>query len=81
MNKAEVTYYGGMIDRAGTRTETYERVQTIAELVAAMTDRHGNEFAEALAVCSFLAENGRLDEGDNLTEGIKIDVLPPFAGG
>lgn len=81
MTEINVTYYAGMVDRAGLETERYGSVSTLEDLTKAIATRHGEEIVKPLSSCSFLV-NGRVitDPGAQLP-GTSVEVLPPFAGG
>mgnify|MGYP002735264537 CR=1 FL=1 len=91
MTTVETTYYAGAADRLGTRVEAYEGVDTAEELLESIVARHGERVRPMLASCAFLTERGRVDGNNPLRpvgesaavggETVKVDVLPPFAGG
>lgn len=41
----------------------------------------GPRFAAVLQMSTLLCDGGRLDVGDEVSDGDVVDVLPPFAGG
>lgn len=45
------------------------------------TTHSGLSLAEVMRRCSFLVEGVRSDSDAPLTEHVRVDVLPPFAGG
>ncbi len=90
MTTVETTYYAGAADRLGTVTEVYEGVDTAEGLLERIVDRHGEDVRPTLAACAFLTAAGRVEGEDQLRLGgdadevggaLKVDVLPPFAGG
>lgn len=80
MSEVNVRYYAGMVDRAGLPEESYERVETLSELRAAIGARHGQQIEAPLQACTFLVDGQAvLDEGAQI--GSTVEILPPFAGG
>jgi molybdopterin synthase sulfur carrier subunit len=76
-----VRYFAAAAEAAGVDAETFDAA-TAGELRAAMVDAHGAELDRVLTRCSLLAAGHRLDDdAEPLTEGVLVDVLPPFAGG
>lgn len=79
-----VRYFAAARAAAGVETETVELPAgaTVAELVAAVEERHGPELAHVLRRCSYLLDEVAVrDESAPLADGAALDVLPPFAGG
>lgn len=55
---------------------------TVAEVLEAVADRHGEALRKVLAACSFLLDSVAVrDRATPLRSGAELDVLPPFAGG
>jgi len=58
---------------------------TVATVLAACRDAHGERLARVLEVCSFLVDEHpvgtRAHEDVEVPAGAVLDVLPPFAGG
>ncbi|MBO1030458.1 MoaD/ThiS family protein [Tessaracoccus sp. SD287] len=76
-----VRYFAAAADAAGTTAEQFEP-GTLAEVLAVMTERHGERLAEVVGRCSLLLDGAKVsDPATVLTAGAKLDVLPPFAGG
>ena len=76
-----VNYFAAARAIAGADTETVE-AESLAELIAVITERHGPALAKVLGVCSFLVDGVRRSDRDaDLPHGSSVDVLPPFAGG
>jgi molybdopterin converting factor small subunit len=76
-----VRYFAATRAAAGVPQETVA-AQTLADLLAAMSARHGAELTRVLAACSYLVDGlAAGDHGKQLTDDAVVDVLPPFAGG
>lgn len=79
-----VRYYAAARAAAATDAETVELAHgaSVAELLATVRERHGDEFARVLLRCSCLLDEVAVrDEATVLPDGATLDVLPPFAGG
>lgn len=76
-----VRYFAAAAEAAGTPEEQHT-VRTVGELRRAMVERHGDRLARVLERCSLVAAGVRVSAEDSpLTDGVTVDVLPPFAGG
>ncbi len=79
-----VRYWAAARDAAGAAQELL-RADTLAAVITAAADRHGQRLAEVLARCSFLVDEepaGRRDPATiPLRAGSVVEALPPFAGG
>lgn len=77
-----VRWYAAAAEAAGTREERLEG-ETVAGVLAAARERHGEPLARVLDVCSVLVDGERADRDAAvpLAPGSTVDVLPPFAGG
>ena len=78
-------YFAAAADAAGRDEEeiTVSAGATIEDLRAQLAELHGPEMARVLALCSFLLQ-GQAAPADTAipAEGVvRVDVLPPFAGG
>jgi molybdopterin converting factor small subunit len=77
-------YYAGARAAAGVTEETLRLSggSTVADALSAAETSRGPALAKVLSACSFLldgvAVHGRATP---LTDGMRLDVLPPFAGG
>lgn len=83
MTRVTIRYWAAAKAAAGTGIEEYD-VETLAELVRAASDRHGEALSRVLSICSFLVDDARLGVSDpraRLSEGARVEALPPFAGG
>ncbi|MFT3943936.1 MAG: MoaD/ThiS family protein [Ancrocorticia sp.] len=85
MQTVRMRYFAAVAEAAGVREESVSIASgsTAEQLRALLVDVHGPEFARVLGVSALLAEGKRLDGAVVVpqTEGIQVDVLPPFAGG
>ena len=76
-----VRYFAGARAAAGASTEALAAT-TLDELVALLTERHGERLAVVLKAASFLVDGLTChDRRAALPAGATVDVLPPFAGG
>lgn len=80
--EAQVTvrYFAAAADAAGRLEETLPAVVTVGALRAMLIDRYGDAMARVLASGSFLVD-GVVSRDDSRALGLRVDVLPPFAGG
>lgn len=81
-----VRYWAAARAAAGQEDESYEGVQSLAELLTQVRRRHvDGVLPGVLARCSYLVDEvspGLLDyAGVALVDGAVVEVLPPFAGG
>ncbi|MCH7229535.1 MoaD/ThiS family protein [Glycomyces sp. L485] len=76
-----VRYFAGARAAAGTAEEDVP-AGDLADLKAALAERHGHELERVLKVATLLVD-GRAAREDALAlaEGATVEVLPPFAGG
>ena len=75
-----VRYFAAAAEAAGREEEVLPAVPTVGELRAALVERHGAAMARVLASGSFLVD-GVVSRDDSRALGVRVDVLPPFAGG
>jgi sulfur-carrier protein len=76
-----VRYFAGARAAAGVPEEKVA-APTLAALVTALGDTHGEQLARILSACSFLVDGlARRDRSAPLSPDAVVDVLPPFAGG
>ncbi|GGK94778.1 thiamine biosynthesis protein ThiS [Sphaerisporangium melleum] len=85
MARATVRYWAAAKEAAGLAEEPYE-ADTLGDLVAQITSKHGNpHLTRVLGLSSFLIDGApagtRDPHGIELPERATIEVLPPFAGG
>jgi molybdopterin converting factor small subunit len=79
-----VRYFAAARAAAGTPEEQFELpgAATVADVLAAAVDRHGNALRTVLQRCSFLLDGVAVrSTGRTVDHGTVLDVLPPFAGG
>jgi molybdopterin converting factor small subunit len=79
-----VRYFAAAKAAAGRDEEPLElpAPATVADLIGAAEQRHGEALARVLQRCSYLHNATAVhDHGTPLQDGDQIDVLPPFAGG
>ena len=76
-----VRYFAGARAAAGTSAETVE-AGSLDEVIAALTERHGERLGMVLKAAGFLVDGLTChDRQAALPAGVTVDVLPPFAGG
>jgi molybdopterin synthase sulfur carrier subunit len=75
-----VRYFASAAEAAGREEETLESVPTVGQLRRVLVDRYGDAMARVLASGSFLVD-GVVSRDDARALGLRVDVLPPFAGG
>lgn len=76
-----VRLFAAAAEAAGRDTEDVA-AGTLADLRAALVDRHGTELERVLRRCSFLVDGVRADDPTTpVPDDVTVDVLPPFAGG
>jgi molybdopterin converting factor small subunit len=80
MAQGTIRYWAGARAAAGTAEEPYDAA-TLADVLAAAESEHGPELARVFSVASFLVDGVRSDRTARLSDGMTIEVLPPFAGG
>jgi len=76
---AEVRYFGAAAEAAGREDESLSAA-TVGELRSLLIARYGEPMVRVLASGSFLVD-GVVSRDDARTLGLRVDVLPPFAGG
>ncbi len=83
----DVRYFAAAADAAGTDAEkvTLPASATIQDLRSYLGEAHGAEMGRVLGLCSFLLNGTSAEDSAELRVGddgaIRLDVLPPFAGG
>jgi molybdopterin converting factor small subunit len=78
--RVTVRYFAAAADAAGRLDETLPAVETVGELRGQLIEKYGDPMARVLASGSFLVD-GVVSRDDSRTLGLRVDVLPPFAGG
>ncbi len=75
-----VRYFAAAAEAAG-RSQEPVAPGSVAELRAALAERHGEQLGRVLQRCSVLVNGVRSEDDARVAEGDVVDVLPPFAGG
>ncbi len=76
-----VRYFAGARAAAGRTAENIE-AGSLDEVIAALTERHGERLGMVLKAASFLVDGLAChDRRAVLPADVTVDVLPPFAGG
>lgn len=81
-----VRFFAAAADAAGRNEETLDiSMTTIAGVREELSSRYGGEMSRVLELCSFLLNGSSAEDSEELRAGadgaIRLDVLPPFAGG
>ena len=76
----EVRYFAAAAEAACVVEESLPSVATVGALRSVLIDRYGDAMARVLASGSFLVD-GVVSRDDSRAVGLRVDVLPPFAGG
>lgn len=81
--KVQLRYFAGVAEAAGTAEENVEVAAgtTAAGLRDQLAALHGPDFARTLGVSALLSDGVRVGDDAELPTGIRLEVLPPFAGG
>ncbi|MEU7475352.1 MoaD/ThiS family protein [Lentzea sp. NPDC042327] len=80
----KVRYFAGARAAAGVSDEdlVLEGSPSVAVVVSAIGERHGERLGKVLAASSFLLDGVAVrDTSVPVRAGAQLDVLPPFAGG
>jgi sulfur-carrier protein len=75
-----IRYWAAAKAAAGIAEEPFH-ADTLDDLLDAAAARHGAVLAQVLPRCSFLVDGVRASRTAALTDGVTVEVLPPFAGG
>jgi len=75
-----VRYFAAAADAAGRLDETLPAVETVGALRSVLIEKYGDAMTRVLASGSFLVD-GVVSRDDSKKLGLRVDVLPPFAGG
>ncbi|MFL6143152.1 MAG: MoaD/ThiS family protein [Labedaea sp.] len=80
----EVRYFAGARAASGVAQESVlvPAGATIQDVLVTLGTRHGDGLSRVLTASSFLLDGIAVrDRSVSLTNGVELDVLPPFAGG
>jgi sulfur-carrier protein len=80
----EVRYFAGARAAAGIAQESLALPagSTVADAARTAAELHGANLAKVIASSSFLLDGIAVRSRDTrLSDGVQLDVLPPFAGG
>jgi molybdopterin synthase sulfur carrier subunit len=79
--RVTVRAFAGLRELVGERTEV--DAEHVAGLLAALTDRHGEEFTRRMTRAQVVVGEDRVpaDDTSPLAAGAEVVLLPPFAGG
>ena len=80
MAQVRVRYFAAAAEAAGLEEETLPAVATVGDLRAVLAARYGEPMTRVMASGSFLVD-GVVSRDDTRQLGLRVDVLPPFAGG
>ncbi|CAA9298948.1 MAG: hypothetical protein AVDCRST_MAG61-810 [uncultured Friedmanniella sp.] len=83
MPTVSLHYWAGARAAAGTAEERWE-VDTVREALQRAAAERDPRFARVLAACSLLVDGLAAHDADLdrvLTGAVRVEVLPPFAGG
>ena len=80
MAEGTIRYWAAARAAAGTSEESYAG-STLGDVIDDAAGRHGEELRRVLGVASFLVDGVRCTRSTVLTDGMTVEVLPPFAGG
>ncbi|WP_043500036.1 MoaD/ThiS family protein [Georgenia sp. SUBG003] len=85
---AHVRYFAAAAEAAAVPAEDVPLADgaTAEDLVAALAEAHGPTLGRVLAICSLLVDDVVREDRDTPlaapgASGVRVDVLPPFAGG
>ena len=85
MSSVSLRYFAAVAEAAGIAEERVEVPEgtTAAQLRDKLGELHGEDFARMLGVSALLIDGARVSEDAPLPvqDGIRVEVLPPFAGG
>jgi sulfur-carrier protein len=80
----QVRYFAGARAASGVDEEflALPAGSTVRDAGQAIAERHGDQLAGVLTACSFLLDGSAVRQpSTRLSDGVQLDVLPPFAGG
>ncbi|TCO58123.1 MoaD/ThiS family protein [Actinocrispum wychmicini] len=80
----QVRYFAGARAASGLDEEplALPAGSTVSDAARAIAERHGDRLAGVLTACSYLLDGIAVRQpATRLSDGVQLDVLPPFAGG
>ncbi|CAM3784206.1 MoaD/ThiS family protein [Kibdelosporangium persicum] len=80
----QVRYFAGARAAAGIEEEliALPAGATLADAARTIAEQHGEKLSGVLTACSFLIDGIAVrSRATRLSDGVQLDVLPPFAGG
>jgi molybdopterin synthase sulfur carrier subunit len=80
----QVRYFAGARAASGLDEEflALPAGATVSDASTAISERHGEKLSGVLTACSFLVDGIAVrSPSTRLSDGVQLDVLPPFAGG
>lgn len=80
LQPVSVRYFASAAEAAGREDESFAPLATVGDLRAVLIATYGDAMARVLASGSFLVD-GVVCRDDSRALGLRVDVLPPFAGG
>lgn len=84
MATVTVRYFAAARAAAGGLDQETVEADTPESAFAALVDTHGPELARVVGISSYLLDGVSLSRealGERVVGAVRIDVLPPFAGG
>ncbi|MBD7916773.1 MoaD/ThiS family protein [Cellulomonas sp. Sa3CUA2] len=82
--RVEVRYFAAAAEAAGVQEEHVDLPPgtTVGGLLDALAERHGPALADVAARCALLVDGVlHRDRDARVGAAVRVDVLPPFAGG
>ena len=75
-----VRLFAAVCEAAGV-DEVDAHAATLAQLEVELDERFGVEFARIRRQCSVMINGVRVEGDAQISAGVTVDLLPPFAGG
>ncbi len=76
----DVRLFAALRELAGSAHVTASG-RTVGEVAATLAERHGDRFAQIVAVSSFVVNGERASASTPVAEGDEVAILPPVSGG
>lgn len=80
MTTVSVRLFAALRDLAGSPSVEAEG-ETVADVVAALSERYGERFEKVARSSSFVVDGERAEPGRRLGGGEEVALLPPVSGG